>query len=818
MSGPRAAERPERSIRFPAKDEPLRDDVREVGALVGEMLREQGGEELFAHVESARRLAIRRRESTGEERQRAEQALADVLRELELDTTRELVRAFSAYFKVVNLAEQVHRIRRRRSYLADPQSASQRESLADALRRLRSARPDLDAGALQELLDRLRIEPVFTAHPTEATRRVVLEKEQRLARRLVERLDPSLTLPERRTNRERILTEITTAWQTQQRPPSRPTVADEREHVLFFLTDVLYRVVPAFHEELERALVEVWPEHAETLRVPGVLRFASWVGGDMDGNPNVDASTFRAALSRQRQLALELYRREVRELSGRLTQSPARVSIDDQVLERVERYRELFPHVYDEITERQRGMPYRVLLALVAERLRAGADDGANGYASVQQLGADLELIASSLRRNRGGHAGLFRVQRLARRLDTFGFHLAALDVRQDAAVHRRVIGRTLGDQEWETRSPEQRAATLRELLGGTLRSMRSEGGEPEVESTLEVLCAQAEARTTYGAEAVGLSIISMARAADDVFTVLALERLATGSEDSVSDVCPLFETVDDLDRAPLVLAELCADRVYRAHLDRRARRQFVMIGYSDSSKDAGITASRWALERAQRRLVEVAREHGVELVLFHGRGGTVGRGGGKTHRAILAGPAGAVDGRLRMTEQGEVIADQYGLRGIAERNLERTTGAVLLATAAPSPERDLPTELLELAAASSRARYRALFYEDARFEAYFRAATPIDVIERLQIGSRPASRRRGGGAEALRAIPWVFAWTQSRHGVPGWFGVGTGLQAVADAHGEEALEQLAQVPFFANLLSDVEMAMARRRGVRGTC
>lgn len=797
----------ERQIEFRGEDEPLRDDVHELGALVGEMLREQGGDELFVRVEGARRAAIRRREGeagAGEE-------LAAALRQLDVAVARDLVRGFSAYFQVVNLAEKVHRIRRRRAYLRQPESPPQRESLLDALGRLREARPKLRAPEIQSLLDELSVEPIFTAHPTEATRRVLLEKEQRIARRLVERLDGSLTVPEERAALARIRTEITAAWQTEEHAPLRPTVADEREHVLFFVTDVLYRIVPSFHEEIERALAATWPEHTGRLRVPTVLRFGSWVGGDMDGNPNVDASTFLAALARQRQLALELYAREARELARLLSQSPTRVGIDDAVLRRVDEYAARLPETFESIPERQRDMPYRVLLDLIAGRLEASAGDAPNGYDGPAAFADDLTRIADSLRAHDGRDAGLFGVERLRRRLDTFGFHLVTLDVRQHAEVHRDAVAGLLGDAQWSRRSPRERAATLRNAL---VREPAAAAGAASAATArvLEVFRAQAEARRRYGPRAVGLTIISMAQGADDVLSVLALARWATGVGGERSlDVCPLFETVDDLERAPEVLAELLTDSLYRRHLGARGELQYVMIGYSDSSKDGGIAASRWAIDQAQRRLVAVAGRHGVRLVLFHGRGGSIGRGGGKPHRAVLAAPAGAVRGRLRVTEQGEVIADKYGLRGIAQRTLERLAGAVLLATAAPvaADAAEQRHEILDLMAHASRRRYRQLVYEDPRFETYFRASTPLDVIERLPIGSRPAARAQGGGVAALRAIPWVFAWTQSRQMVPGWFGVGSGLEAVAEGHGEAALAELAGLPFFANLLADVEMALA---------
>jgi phosphoenolpyruvate carboxylase len=802
----------ERRVHFDPKDEPLRADVSLLGGMVGEMLREQGGEELFARVEGARRAAIELREGV----EGSEGGLRRTVCELGAGQAEELVRAFSTYFRVVNLAEKIHRIRRRRDYLRQ-QGPPQPESLEAACRRL--AELGVEAEEVQELLDRLVLEPVFTAHPTEATRRAILEKEQRLARLLTDRLDGGMTPPEDRSSRARIFAEITTAWQTDEHSEVRPTVADEREHVLFFLTDVLYRIVPPFFELLETALSEAYP--GRRFRLPSPLRFGSWVGGDMDGNPNVTAQTLRESLEHHHRLALGRYTREVRGLASHLTQSPRRVKIADAVLARSNEYAELFPEVRETLPRRHRDMPYRTYLHFVAHRLEktAGADEG--GYRSAGGLVEDLRVVAASLSVHQGEHAGLFAVERLLRRIDTFGFHLATLDVRQDALVHRRVVGEVVGDATWEERTVAERSETLRSVVreGGAPRRL------PESDAarkTFEVFRAISAGRRRFGEAALGPYIVSMARDVDDVLSVLALARWAAAGEDGPGghdalehlDVAPLFETVPDLERAPRVLDALFGDPVYRVHLRRRDDSQMVMVGYSDSSKDGGIAASRWALQRAIEEMVQVARRHAVRVLFFHGRGGTVGRGGGKTHRAVLAAPAGSVAGRLRVTEQGEVIDERYGMRGIALRELERMAGAVALASlerkgrGSPLPDW---RETMESVARESRRAYRGLVYEEPRFVSYFRTATPIDVIERLPIGSRPPSRRSGDGVENLRAIPWVFSWTQSRHLLPGWFGLGSGLAAARETAGATVLAEMAGGwLFFHCLLDDVEMALAK--------
>jgi phosphoenolpyruvate carboxylase len=777
---------------FPAKDAALRDDVRTLGALVGEMLREQGGEELFQAVEAARLAAIERRQTEKEDG-----ALFGLVGGRPPDEAAELVRAFSAYFQVVNLAETVHRLRRTRDYQREVAEGGEPQpgSLSEAVRHLRDAGVSL--AEVMELLGRMLVEPVFTAHPSEAVRRTILEKQQRIARRLVERMDPSRTPAEERAALERIRAEVTTAWQTEEHPSQRPTVADEREHVLFYVNDILYRVIPPFYEALQDALAGAYGEEARGLTLPTLLRFASWVGGDMDGNPNVTAETIVATLVRHREMVLGRYRSEVQDLARQLSQSQTRVEVDPDVLERGRRYAETFPQAAAAVPPRHRDMPYRVLLRLMAERLEATYRDKPAGYAGIEGYLDDLRAIAGSLERHQGEHAGLFAVRRAIRRAETFGFHLATLDVRQDARLLRGLAPHPPAPSPIPSHPPGE--------------------GETDMSATLAVFAAIRDCRQRFGPHAIGPYIVSMTQSAGDVLLVLDLARRGglEGSDGEVPlDVAPLFETVPDLEAAPGILRELLRDEAYRRHLAGRGNRQMVMIGYSDSNKEGGIAASRWALQQAQGALADVAHEEGVDLTLFHGRGGSASRGGGKVHRAVLAAPRGTVGGRLRLTEQGESINAKYGLRGIALRTLEQSAGAVALATAAPpppDPREPAWTALMDEIARDSRATYRALVYGEPDFFAYFRAATPIDVIERMPIGSRPASRRSGEGIENLRAIPWVFAWTQSRHILPGWYGLGTGLDAAVARHGEATVAAMIRDwPFAHVLLEDAEMVLAK--------
>jgi phosphoenolpyruvate carboxylase len=795
-------------IMFEGKDQALRDDVRTLGAMVGALIREQGGDELFEFVEHARQRSIRRRE----ENEKPGEELAKLVENLDPATALQVIRSFSTYFQMVNTAEKVHRIRRRREYLLDV-GLYQPGGFEDTLVKLKAAGVDVDA--LQKLIDSLHVEPVFTAHPTEPTRRTMLRKEQQIVKHLVELLNPTMTPQERQVALENIRLLITTGWQTDEHPSEQMTVADELEHVLFFVTDVLYRATPPFYEDIETAIDRIYGEEAQELHVPVIVRFASWVGGDMDGNPNVNAKTIRATLARQRCLILDLYYNECASLSAKLSQSTGRISVSEELKAKIEEYHGVFPNAWHAVPARHRDMPYRLFLRLVQQRLQTTYDDDVFPYEHVSEFRADIQLIADSLADNKGRHAGLFAVRRLLRRIDTFGFHLVTLDIRQDAEVHRQVIGECLGEEEWETWPAEKRAARLvdairtRENLPGTISTV--------ARKTIAVFQAIAFCRRKYGSKAIGPFIISMTQGADDILSVLLLAQWGELHEkggEVPMDIAPLLETVDDLHRGPEILNALLSVELYREHLDRRHNRQMVMIGYSDSNKDGGLASARWALQNAQVTLVNAVESHGVELTLFHGRGGTISRGGSKTHTAVLGAPPGTVNGYLRVTEQGEIINEKYGLRAIALRTLEQVTGSVALATAMPHHRgNDKPEwhDMMDVIASESRRAYRKLIYETAEFYEYFRLATPIDLIERMRIGSRPASRRSRTGIGNLRAIPWVFSWTQSRCMLPGWYGLGTGLARATEKFADKDFrEMFSEWYFMRALTADAEMVLAK--------
>ncbi len=798
-----------RQVEFAAKDQPLRDDVSILGQLLGEVLVEQHGPELLEQVESVRLAAIRRREDQPEH----SEALDEQLTRLPVSRMLLIIRAFSTYLRLVNLAEKVHRIRRRRAYLQDP-VVPQRGSLRAAFAELQDAGVSLER--LQAALGALRIQPVLTAHPTEATRRSLLEKEYSIILRLVERMNPDLTPREREQALARIRDAVTAGWQTRAMPHKRPTVADELDSILFYLTDILFRVVPPFYEALHEALAASYPPAASPQGV-NLLRFGSWVGGDMDGNPNVTATTILETLAAQRRAVIRCYLPEVRRLGRYLSQTRGEAAFSAELDQRLAEYLDRFPAVLEQLPERHRDMPYRCLLQVAAFRLAATADDAEGAYRSPDDWSRDLALVADSLADHRGEHAGLFGVRRLAMRAQAFGFHLATLDIRQDALLHRQVMGELLNDERWMQRPAKERAARLaRHLAASETPEAAGDADRSErARETLRVFEAIRAGRQRFGDPSVGLFIVSMTQGPDDVLTVLALARMAglANGEAVPLDVAPLLETIDDLAAGVEILDALLAEPAYAEHLRHRGGRQVIMVGYSDSNKDGGIAAARWALHEAQSALVEAGRRHGVELVFFHGRGGTVSRGGGNMVDGIAGAPPGSVGGYLRVTEQGEVINQKYGVRPIALRNLELVTSITLLhglVDVGQHPGPHMPDIMRSLAHAA-RARFRQLVYEEPDFEAFFRAFTPIDVIERLAIGSRPAARRGGQGIGNLRAIPWVFSWAQVRVGLPGVFGMGSALAQARAEHGIEALRDMYERwNFFHGLVNDVEMVLAK--------
>ena len=790
---------------FADLDTALREDIFKLWGGVEIMLAEQVSNSFLNEAKAIRTLAIAHRERGTDLVQ-----LEARLKGLDCRSAERLVRAFSNYFQVINIAERVHRIRQRREHDRQGITAPQKDSLLETLMQLRAQ--GVPINTLQRWLDNVTIEPVFTAHPTEVMRRVLLEKQQVIFQALLNDLDHARTPAEQAVDAARLRMALTASWQTVDSSFVRPSIDDERDHLGFYLTRVLYRVIPVLYETIDQAIRVVYQQ---SVPLPTFLRFGTWVGGDMDGHPDVGANTITATLHAQRNMVLTLYLDELWQLARLLSQSSPMVGVSDDVIARLAHYRRLLPEHARQSRPRHADMPYRLLNDLMRARIQATLNDAVGGYVSPDELEADIVLILKSLEANKGIHAGWFAVRRLLWRVRTFGFQLARLDLRQESSVHTRAVADALNDPDWGDRPSADRAERLCPYASG--KKILPPVQKQSFAAIDAVFIALADARQRFGAAALGNYIVSMTHDRADVLTVLALARRGGLLDQKGAvplDIVPLFETIADLDRAASTLHDLLTDPVYRQHLEQRGNIQVVMLGYSDSGKDGGIAASRWALHQAQVALLETAQRAGIALTFFHGRGGSVVRGGSKMTKAIISAPRGSIEGRLRVTEQGEVIHRKYGIRALALRTLERMTSAVLisgLCPRPPDPREGSWADIMSRIAQRSGEVYRSLV-DDPTFIQYFRLATPIDVIERMTLGSRP-SRRLGQNAsiENLRAIPWVFAWSQARTGLPGWFGVGSGLKAVIDSGFLPTLQEMANDwPFFRMLLDDVAMVLVK--------
>ena len=626
----------EREISFPDKDVPLRNDVNTLGAIVGDVLIEQFGREVFDRVETLRTAAIARRETGSTDLD----SLAEQTSGIELEQARNLIQGFSGYFQVVNLAERVHRIRRVRDYQREGKAPS--ESLQQKLAELKAA--GIAEEAIADLIAGLVIEPVMTAHPTEATRRTLLIKERAIATHLVQRFDEGRTPQEEQSALDRIREQITIGWQTRPYSATKTTVDAEREHVLFYISDILYEVVPVFYEALRAALDESYPGVFADTTLPRVLGFGSWVGGDMDGNPNVDHRTLAASLAEHRRLIIQRYIAETRALADTLTQTVSEVGVSAAVQNRVKEYEQNMPAAAARIEDRLADMPYRNLLVFMRARLRAVLSDDEHAYANCDEFLDDVQMIRDSLANNRGSNAGMFKIDRLIWRIRTFGFYLATLDVRQDSADLRAAVANLLGDADWETRPVEERIATLTAQLGDV--PAVPDNPEPQLERALAVLRTIDKSRRIYGAAAIGSFIISMAQGADDVLTVLLLAHAAGLDRQSTAMTCRSTSprcskrSTTCNGAKPSCVSLRPSRRIENTSLATQTTVSSSWSGYSDSSKDGGIASARWALQQAQRN-DEPGRERTRDLKLgfFHGRGGTVSRGGGNMVRGIYAAP-----------------------------------------------------------------------------------------------------------------------------------------------------------------------------------
>ena len=815
------------------KDLPLIQDIRLLGRILGDVIREQEGVAAFDLIEQVRKLSVAFRRDADHE---ADKALKKLLKGLSADQTVSVIRAFTYFSHLANLAEDRHHIRRRT--IRERAGDTQEGSIEVALSRLRWA--GIAPHTVAQTLAGSYVAPVLTAHPTEVQRKSILDAERDIAQLLTTRDDiaeraqlynsakDALTPRELAANEAQLRARVAQLWQTRLLRYSKLTVADEIENALSYYEATFLREIPKIYADLERALGQE--------KVHSFLRMGQWIGGDRDGNPNVTADTLAQALRRQSEVALRHYLTEVHLLGGELSLSARLVDVTPEM--------QALAHSSPDTNEHRLDEPYRRALTGIYARLAATLQELSGGvaarhavapqnpYASAADFLAELRTIEASLQAHHGTPLAAQRLHPLIRAVEVFGFHLATVDLRQSSDQHERVVAELLAvariEPEYAALPEDARRAVLMRLLQDArpLRVMGTLYSE-HTRSELAIFEAALRMRQRYGRDAIRHYIISHTETVSDLLEVLLLQKevgLVRGTLDAQATadliVVPLFETIEDLRNAAPIMREFYALPGIAAMVQASGSEQDIMLGYSDSNKDGGIFTSNWELYRAEIALVALFDElPGIRLRMFHGRGGTVGRGGGPSYQAILAQPPGTVRGQIRLTEQGEVIASKYANPEIGRRNLETLVAATLEATLL-QPTKSATKAFLDAAAQLSQASmgaYRALVYETPGFTDYFFNSTPIREIAELNIGSRPASRKASQKIEDLRAIPWGFSWGQCRLTLPGWYGFGAAVEAFVNLEGKDPKTQMAllqkmyrQWPFFRTLLSNMDMVLAK--------
>jgi phosphoenolpyruvate carboxylase len=812
------------------KEAPLRRDVRNLGRLLGDVLKEQAGQILFDRVEHLRMLAIEHRELQAEDKAQADRTAiaaappaerqqanrpADAYQlmaqarqfvaEMSVEQAHQLSKAFATYFELTNLAETNHRKRRRRAAEILMNRPPQPGSMRGTFARMRDA--GLTAEAALDILRQIKVIPVFTAHPTEVARRTALFKRQRITAEL-ERLD-QLPLPyaEALRAQEAIAADITAMWESDEVRRRRPVVRDEIKMGLDYYPSVLIVTLPKLYDEIGDALRFAYGIDITARDLPVMLEFGSWIGGDRDGNPFVTPDATSAALEMARGVILDHYVNATRELIRQLSPSDMQAAVSRELSAALEGYAARMSPDDPSAPLRAKDEIYRRFLVFVLHRLLHARDhpQHADAYRNAREFGDDLRVMRNSLAENQGARLAAQWLDPLIRQAQTFGFHLHTLDIRQHARVHAQAV------QELS------RGVELQNAVNVTLPGAPSD----ESAALIDALRRVAALKRSYPPQAIQSYVISGARAVEDVLSVAWLAELAgigvaASADDPGLMPVPLFESIEDLRNCPEICRALWTNADYARLLDSWDRHQEVMLGYSDSNKDGGMLTSTWEIYKAHRALHQVADECGVKLRLFHGRGGTVGRGGGPTHRAIVAQPAGAFNGVLRITEQGEVLNWKYSDDVLAERNLELMIAAALEALARPGRQAVNESEweaAMEEMSHDAFTFYRERIAENEDVLTYFEQATPVFEFDEVKIGSRPARRSARHGIEDLRAIPWVFGWMQSRHVLPAWFGVGWAMERFAARGDREArlLETMMQeFPMFGDLIRNIEIGMAK--------
>jgi phosphoenolpyruvate carboxylase len=799
---------------------PLRRDVKFLGHILGDVLLHHGGQPLLDKVEKIR-------EKTKLLRDGFEESIYDALKEeinkLEQPLRKQVIRAFSIYFHLVNIAEQNHRIRRRRQYQQQDDAIMQPGSLESAVYALKNN--GVSQELIFDLLNKLSLELIITAHPTEAMRRTILELHSRIAKMLNQLDSPLLSKQERNDLEEGLFNEVMTLWQTDELRLDKPTVMDEVSNGLYFFDETLFEVLPQIHQQLEDCLAEYYPN--QKWHVPNFLRFGSWIGGDRDGNPNVTAEVTWQTLKRQQRLAIKKYEEALRDLLKRFSHSTHHVPVSPELLDSIDK--EL--HILDK-GERWRVTheAYRCKIRIMLKKLR-NVESKVNGYLTAEEFLKDLHLIQQSIENHHHKNYKMKELRQLIRQVELFGFHLATLDIRNHSGEHEAAITEILKSIKLVddyTSLPEDKKVTL---LTDALKDPRPlisiyQDYSSQTKEILDVFHMIRRAHQEFGERSIEVYLISMTQSVSDLLEVLVLAKEAgiyrlhaDGRIESKINVAPLLETIDDLSRGPYIMKELFELDLYRKHLNSRGNQQEIMLGYSDGSKDGGTLTANWKLYKAQQEIHGVAKQFDIRLKFFHGRGGSLGRGGGPLNRSILSQPAETLGDGVKITEQGEVLSSRYSLHGIAYRSLEQAASALLTAAANVSTEAELTQErkpeweqAMDLISSHSLKRYQSLVYRDPDFLTYFKQATPLLELGALNIGSRPMSRKGSDRFEDLRAIPWVFAWTQSRQLLPAWFAAGSGLhQYTKDPENLALLRHMyAEWPFFHSTIDNLQMALMK--------
>ncbi len=805
------------------KDEPLRTDIRLLGRILGDTVREQEGDTVYEIIEQVRQTAVRFARD-GDPAARDE--LAALLDPLPRDTTQAVVRAFSYFLQLANIAEDEHHIRRRRAH--DLAGSPPREgSLIFALDALSTAQVSPDAVA--DFFAHALVAPVLTAHPTEVQRQSLIRNHRDIAHLLDQRERLQMTPEEEAENDWALSNAILTLWQSRMLRPVRLKVIDEVKNGITYFKETFFTELPRLYIQATQQLQKRYPE--KTWALPPFFRVGSWIGGDRDGNPFVTAEILREALRLQSAAALNHYLEEVHELGGELPLSDLLVKVTPELLALAEHSTDHSPQRSDE--------PYRRALSGIYARLAATARTldqvepvrheigQAEAYTTPEALRADLKILSNSLKLNGSGNLAGGRLRRLMRAIQVFGFHLAPIDLRQNSEVHARSVAELLAGAgrcpDYEALEEVDRIKLLVEEIS-TPRPLYSPylNYSEETQGELAIFFAARELREKYGKAALPNCIISKTDGVSDLLELALLLKesglLLPGAQPKLKvNIIPLFETIEDLQKSAATMRGIFAIPAYRELISGRSNEHEVMLGYSDSNKDGGFLTSGWELYKAEIELAQVFAEHGVRLRLFHGRGGSVGRGGGPTYHAILAQPVGAVAGQIRLTEQGEVISTKYGNPDTGRRNLEVLLAATLEASLTDHENRVEPAEQFHAVMNDLSARafnaYRGLVYETPGFTTYFRQSTVVNEIASLNIGSRPASRKASERIEDLRAIPWVFSWAQCRLMLPGWYGFGSAVDGFLEGNpdGMTTLRRMLKSwPFFKSLLSNMDMVLAK--------